>query len=308
MIEITKEKMEKLYKMQTTLIKSYTTVSAIIIFAVLVITRLLNSLSSGDHTFISAIFMILLAADIAGYFIIRKKVIPAGSGPCVMEAYRSLQNDFISERAVNMLYSKIGEAGNYSDKTKLTLLLCDTYAFRGQLNEAINLLNSVDRSKFAEYPEAGMSFYEDTLSVYSVIGDNDSVLRAYEDAVPFIEHCYEKNYICFSTALSIDIMKEKALGNYRKALDLKLMKNEFENKVNSFVKSAAVNNNKPLNIFVSGMVFLDTAELFYLCGDMFNAGKNLDIGGPMLAASPYMTGKANELSQKIKAALNSQAK
>ena len=41
MIEITNEKMEKLYKMQTTLVKSYTTISAIVIFVVLVITRLL---------------------------------------------------------------------------------------------------------------------------------------------------------------------------------------------------------------------------------------------------------------------------
>lgn len=31
MIEITNEKMEKLYKMQTTLVKSYTTISAIVI-------------------------------------------------------------------------------------------------------------------------------------------------------------------------------------------------------------------------------------------------------------------------------------
>ena len=46
MIEITNEKMEKLYKMQTTLVKSYTTISAIVIFVVLVITRLLRAVSS----------------------------------------------------------------------------------------------------------------------------------------------------------------------------------------------------------------------------------------------------------------------
>lgn len=76
------------------------------------------------------------------------------------------------------------------------------------------------------------------------------------------------------------------------------MKNEFENKVNTFIKSEAVNSTKPLNRYIHGVVFCDTAELFYLCGDYFNAGKYLDIGGPMLAASPYMTEKANELSQK----------
>ena len=307
MIEITNEKMEKLYKMQTTLVKSYTTISAIVIFVVLVITRLLRAVSSGDHAALSAVFMIILAADVVGYFIIRKKVIPAGNGPSVMDEYKTMQNDFISDRTVDLLYRKIGEAGNYADKTKLTLLLCDTYMMRGQINEAISLLNSIDRSRFAEYPEAGMSFYDDTLSLYDLIGDNESVMRAYEDAVPFIEHCYEKNYLCCSTALNIVILNEKARGNYRKALDLKLMKNEFENKVNTFIKSEAVNSTKPLNRYIHGVVFCDTAELFYLCGDYFNAGKYLDIGGPMLAASPYMTEKANELSQKIKAALNSQA-
>ena len=70
MIEITNEKMEKLYKMQTTLVKSYTTISAIVIFVVLVITRLLRAVSSGDHAALSAVFMIILAADVVGYFII----------------------------------------------------------------------------------------------------------------------------------------------------------------------------------------------------------------------------------------------
>ena len=178
MIEITNEKMEKLYKMQTTLVKSYTTISAIVIFVVLVITRLLRAVSSGDHAALSAVFMIILAADVVGYFIIRKKVIPAGNGPSVMDAYKTMQNDFISDRTVDLLYRKIGEAGNYADKTKLTLLLCDTYMMRGQINEAISLLNSIDRSRFAEYPEAGMSFYDDTLSLYDLIGELHDDLRS----------------------------------------------------------------------------------------------------------------------------------
>ena len=97
MIEITNEKMEKLYKMQTTLVKSYTTISAIVIFVVLVITRLLRAVSSGDHAALSAVFMVILAADVVGYFIIRKKVIPAGNGPSVMDAYKTLSLIHISE-------------------------------------------------------------------------------------------------------------------------------------------------------------------------------------------------------------------
>lgn len=93
---------------------------------------------------------------------------------------------------------------------------------------------------------------------------------------------------------------EKARGNYRKALDLRLIKNEYENLFNS--STGASVQGTPLSRFLKGCVFVNSAELFYLCGDLDNAAKYLDIGGPMLSASVFYTNKANELSEKVRAA------
>jgi len=300
--EITREKLDKLYNKQkkTMLtIVGISTAGFIIIFSA---ARIYEDKSASELPITTAAIFIMAAALFIAAAIAKKKIIPAGNGPAVQDASRSLQRDFLSDHAVDMLYRKICQTSNYPDKTKLMLLLCDVYMMRGQYNEALNMLGSVDRSRFSEYPEVGMSFFDDTLFVYTELGDNDSVLRAYEDAKPFIEHCAERNYLCCSTALNIMITAEKARGNYRHALDMKLMKNEFENKLNQSTSAASVQTS-PLTQYLRGCVFYDTAELFYLCGDYANAAKYLDIGGPMLAVCPTATQKANRLSDSIRNAM-----
>ncbi len=306
MIEITRETLEKLYNKQN---KAMLTVIIIYMAGFILLfgaIRLFSENSISELPVTTAVILILTVSLFITAAIQRKRIFPAGNGPAVQAASRYLQRDFMSDHAVNMLYEKIGKTNNYADKTKLMLLLCDVYMMRGQYNEAINMLGSVDRSRFAEYPDVGMSFFDDTLFVYTELEDSDSVLRAYEDAKPFIEHCFEKNYLCCSTALNILIMVQKAQKNYRHALDLRLMKNEFENKFNQKTANTTVQQS-PLAGYIRGCVFCDTAELLYLCGDFANAAKYLDIGGPMLAVCPTATQKANMLSDKIRTAMNNTA-
>lgn len=303
MINLTKETLDRLYKKQKTMFS----MGWIITIAVIFLSEI-GRIALRDVFDKSTLNTIILIIDILPFIYIgytMKKLIPAGNGKLVKKAFRVLQQDFTSESTVSMLYSSIGQAVKYPEKVRLTLLLANTQAIRGNINEALQLLYSVDRSGFDRFPDVGMTFYGEIIETYSNVGDYDSVLRAFADGERFIEMAAERNYNCCVTAFGVMINVEKARGNYRKALDLRLIKNEYENLFNS--SEGASQQGTPLNRFLKGAVFMETAELFYLCGDIDNAAKYLDIGGPMLSASPAETERANKLSAKIREAMAQRA-
>lgn len=297
MVEITREMMDKLFKKQSSSLMLVLVLGAVMCaVGFIVITAFEGSISA------VAIAVLLLAIPFFMYKHIKKKLIPAGYGKTVSRALQTMQNGFMWDGMVNVLFDMIGKADSFADKTILTLLLCDVYQMRGQISESISLLDSIDRSRFIEYPTVGLSFYNTVTDTYTVIGDNESVLAAFADAEPFINECASRNYACCNTALSIIIHGERAKGNYRRALELKLMKNDFENQLNSVTGTQP--QTTALSQFIRGSVFFETAELFYLCGDYDSAAKYLDIGGPMLTASKYTLERANRLSAMIREKMN----
>ncbi len=298
-MNLTKETLDRLYKKQKTMMS----VGWIVTIAVMVINEMIMISVRGTASDTPTLVLIILLTDIIPFVYIGytlKVTIPAGNMGNVRKAFKLLRNDFASDNAENTLYRYLGQTSKYPEKIRLTLLLADTLTIRGKANEALQLLYSADRSGFEKYPDIGMSFYGEIIDIYSMIGDNDSILRAYEDGREFVEKAWEKNYNCCVTAFEIMIRVEKARGNYRRALDLRLIKNEYDNLFNSTTGASV--QGTPLSIFLKGCIFMDSAELFYLCGDLENAAKYLDIGGPMLSASVSYTNKANELSEKIRAA------
>lgn len=306
MIEITKEMLEKTYNRQQNFLKSVSVVTIVCWIIWFCYRRLYDFIPEGLLLFAMLLRILIFFLPLIFAAVAKKKIMPAGNGKIVMETFKDIQYDFLSDRAVNRLYQAMGMANNAADKIKLQLLLADVFMFRGQYSDAVSMLNSVDRSRFMHYPEIALTYFGDTVSVYNEMGDNNSVIAAYRDAEPFIKECAGRNYVCCQSALEICIIAEKAMGNYRRALDMRLMKNEFENKLNKDLIDRNLSYNKTsINTFNKGLVFFGTAELFYLCGDFSNAAKYLDIGGPMLAMSNVQTEKANELSAKIREALGS---
>ncbi|MDE6593708.1 MAG: hypothetical protein K2K57_11690 [Oscillospiraceae bacterium] len=302
MVEITRERMELLYKAQK---NSFSCTIVICIIGTFISTILYVIGEDMQGSYRSVILLISFAFFIIPiiYTVISfKKFIPPGNGKIVRAAFQNMRYDFLSDKTVNMLFESIGKAANYADKTMLTLYLCDVYLFRGQINEAISLINSIDRSMFVHYPTIGMTFYEEVMSIYSVIEDNNSVIAAFADGEKFIDECAFRNYLCCSKAVGGLIMYEEARGNYRSALQLLLMRNEFENNIERDNRNSGSVLNHPLAQFSRGIVFINTAELYYLCGDLWEAGQSLDIGGPMVASCPFMLNRANTLSAKIRQA------
>ena len=279
-MNLTKETLDRLYKKQKTMLSA----GWIVTIAVIVISEMIRIAVRGTDMDTPTLDLIILAIDILPFICIvytTKKIIPAGNMGNVRKAFKLLKNDFASDNAENTLYRLLGQTSKYPEKIRLTLLLADTLTIRGKVNEALQLLYSADRSGFEKYPDIGMSFYGEIIDIYSMIGDNDSVLRAYEDGKSFTERVWERNYNCCITAFEIMISVDKARGNST---------------------TGASVQGTPLSRFLKGYVFVNSAELFYLCGDLDNAAKYLDIGGPMLSASVFYTNKANELSEKVRAA------
>lgn len=302
MVEITRERMELLYKAQKNTLGSAVAICLIGVFISTALHIIGEDMQGRSRSVIMLISFVVFVIPIINALTIRKKLIPPGHGKTVRAAYQNMRYDFLSDRTVNMLFESIGKAENFADKTMLTLNLCDVYLFRGQVNEALSLINSIDRSMFIHYPTIGMTFYEDVMSIYSTLGDNSSVIAAFADGEKFIDESAFRNYICCKGALSAQIMYEKARGNYTGALRMQLMKNEFENNVTRDSNNSGNEQNYPLAQFTRGMVFIDTAELYYLCGDLWEAGQSLDTGGPMVANCPFMLSRANDLSAKIRQA------
>ncbi|MGN0638623.1 MAG: hypothetical protein ACI4J0_09660 [Huintestinicola sp.] len=300
MINLTKETLDRLYKKQKTLISSWwiASISSIVICNIFL---WIFSYKIPDRSVRNIIICIVTLIPVIYILCTMRTLIPAGHGRILRRVFKVLQYDFMSDSTVDMLYRSIGEAAKYPEKVRLTGLLVTTYILRGQYNEALNLLYSVDRSGFDKYPDVGMLFYTDIIAIYCELEDFDSALRAYADGEEFIDAAAERNYSCCTAAFSAMISVEKARGNYRKALDLRLILNEYQNLFNS--STGASQQGTPLSRIIRGATFAETAELFYLCGDLDNAAKYLDIGGPMLSASPAETEIANKLSAKIREAM-----
>lgn len=303
MIDITREQLERLYKKQKT---SFAVNFGLCIGAGLV-TFILGRLHRNGITvpgyWIIQIAVLIIPVVSLIYF--KNKLIPKeNTSKKVIEAYRYLQNDFMSDNAVSFLYQKMGESSSFPEKTLIMMFLAEVYLFRGQIDESVKLINSVDRTQLTKYPSVGMTVYSDIIGCYLEVGDKDSVLAAYRDAEPFIRECSGRNYQRCSSAVDLLSDVYLAAGNYRKALDLVLMRNDFMNQFETTAKKASAQQTAPLNAFLRGIQFYRTAELYYLNGEYQNAAKSLDTGGPMLAASQYFLRKANELSAKISQIIN----
>ena len=238
MIDITKEQLERLYKKQKTVFG--------INFGIVIVCVGINVLLGSIHRHgveipgYLAITVILLIIPCLAVLYFKEKLIPKEQrSKSVIEAYKALQYDYTSDNAVHVLHQKIGQAQTFPEKAMISMFLAEVYIFRGQIEEAVYIVNSVDRSQLTKYPSVGMSVYGDIISCYLEAGDNDSVLAAYRDAEPFIKECAERSYTRCNSAVGILIDVNKAAGNYRKALDLVLMQNEFMNQFEQTVKKAA---------------------------------------------------------------------
>lgn len=295
MVEITRETLNRLYnrnKRANSFARVWSFAAGGIIGIIIVVLRFFPS---SVRPFLLCLIVLLFVSPLIFVRLMRGRVLPEGYGKNYIEASKLMWYDFMSDSTVHMLMGKINETYGFAEKTRLTLMLADTYRHRGQHNEAFELIRSVDITQFPDHPDIGLLYYNYITDLYDDMGDSESILSAYADAELLLMECAEKNYLNCLIAVNLIICGEKNKGNYQKALELRLMLNDFHNRNVSDSKSSPT----PYLTFDNGIIMYETAELFYLCGDYKNAAYFLDTGGPMLSASAYETELANRLSAKI---------
>lgn len=312
MIEITKETLEKLYKKHQNKLREPLMLMIPLICLIISLGIGVGALAGvfSDREAVMKLWLLLggflLWAAAFAVFLRSSEWIAIRTsgrgGILTLKVLKELHADegFMSDEKINMLHQKLREAKLDDDKIMLTLFLRDIYVFRGELDMAEKALNAVDRSKFGSSlsPIYAVEFYASTVGLYSTAGDSASVTAAFADGEKFFDMCSDKNYRSFIMALNAYIDVHKTRGEYRKALELRLMLNSFNDDCRR--EQTDESNESPITRFMHGMCMFETAELYYLCGDLENAAKCLDIGGPALEKSQFFTQRANMLADSIR--------
>lgn len=302
MIRITREMMEKClndYRNAAAFFPAYCTAAVILILIILAIFTAFEDLW---------FFMLLICAAIFGSIFIvhsslsKKIASPEGRSRITKKAFQGIRYDYISDAAVNKLFALMSQTESFAEQTMVKLVLCNVYELRGEYDNAIAMLRSVNKGALTMYPYVALNYFDVVTDIYAVIGDPRSVIAAANDAEPFINEYAGKNYPCCIFALSILIRAERANaditgGGYGYALEMQLMKNDYMNR-------AGGDQGTPLSVIARGETFYETAELFFLNNDYRSAAQYLDMGGPLLAGSSTELARANALSQKIKIGLD----
>lgn len=261
------------------------------------------------------IAMILLLTTI---FMLFAFCMPPGSGFNVANTFLQLREDHLSEKTVIRLKGLTVKSKNFADKIIITLILCDVYRFRGEIEKALELIDSIDRTALVRYPAVGMNFYNCIMNLYDAVGDTDSVLAAYRDGEAFIDECALRNINCCCTAAESIIIARKAMGDYREAVEMQLSLNKFNpparqtsemgsivsgtNAKYPFLTGANVYQNAYAD-FLTGLQLYRTAELAMLIGDAPRAAGYIDKAGPVISQSSFYLNKANALSERIRSTL-----
>ena len=293
MLTITREKYQQLYNEQQ---RSMKIVKAVGIAApVIAVLILLFS-----HSVAASFFgIVLCVAPLIYIYKLREKLIPPGHGNNVKDVMNVMKYDLCSDKLVELIVRKINQTSEFCERTRLTILLADVYAMRGQINDSINVLYSVDKNMFRRYPAVGLSYFQDLISLYVQYEDYDNARAAFADAESFIAEYYDKNYIYCMTAVELLINANIAYGNYTDALILQTIQNDISRQYESSDTNKQTAGT-PLQNFITGERYLATALIYYNLGDMQQAAKFVDMGGPMLANVPHEVERANTLSRKIR--------
>lgn len=305
MVEITKETVEGLC-MKKEDKNTFTLIFTVISCSAVIITAVVSSLSvlfSDRIPYLQLKTIIMLVIAMTARIIVG---CISGSSRGLNAVSKEINGDFLSDKAIDVLFEKMGKTEHFSEKTMLIILLGNIYRIRGQYKEALSMIGSVDRSQFTGYPEMGLYYYYTVTGIYTELGDNDSVLAAFSDAEPFIDECACRNYNCCMTALGIIICGERAKGNYSKALELAKMKIGFEEKLVSF----DVPKSSVLKDLICGKMLLEKAELEFLDGHDIDSGYSekdyynkiqfdLNTIKPLISASQAFKKLSDDLSVRI---------
>ncbi len=243
------------------------------------------------------ITLLFFAFPFALSMYMRKKLLPEGNGKSVRDIIPFLKRDLFSGNMENLIKSKIRQAGSFPDKVTLICALSDVYLRRNEMTEAVNTLNSIDRSQFMRYPDSAVLFFSKVIYIYFISGDYASVEHAYADAEEYIDAALKKGFLFAKNGIAALIYAFLAAGKPYDALELALADNDIsvkETERSKVLKGSALSKES------IGASYLTVAQCYYKCGGMSESARYCDIAGPLIDFVPHRLKVANDLSQKIR--------
>lgn len=306
MLEITKEEFQSQYKKYYSSIAMVGKLLIILVVVDVLCYVFLDRIFTG--WLLTGIWCGLFALDIL--FIIyvsycNKRYIPKyHKTPLVKKITEQLKYDIRTDAILQELTDAFAKSNRYDEKIYIASLLASIYAIRGQFNDAVAVMQNIEHSQLENHPESAVTYFSDYMGIYAELEDWNSVIAVYRDAEPYFRQYYNQNYIyCLNVVESL-ICLNLAYGYHEKALEYQLMLMGREENPAKNTKNKQ--NMTMLNQYVKGQRYYKTALCYYHCKDYQNAAKYLDMGGPLLTITPYLTNQVNQLSAEIRKKLNAE--
>lgn len=210
-------------------------------------------------------------------------------------ARKILLNELCSDSAVMQLSSLAAKQQRFTDRAYVMMYLADTYAYRGQFDDAFRTMFSIDVTFFREHPTTALVYYNELINFYEKTGDLESIIGVYNDAQYYIEACAEKCYETYRFSRGMWASWQRAMGNNSFYLE------NHEDEINTkraAVQTGKLNKNRAY-LFFFGVNLLELAEEMYRMGERERA-KALCVESLMyFGENPYYYGRAVSLKQRI---------
>lgn len=255
-------------------------------------------------TGIQYILLLLLLLLVDFIFVImlkqfQKKTVPDEmQTPLIKKVSMRIQNDFCSDDAIRFYQDCLQKTNDPREILKLNMFISDAYSVRGQLAEAVRIMQNVDRSVFQKYPELGISYYASYMEIYADVEDWESVKAVYRDGEPYFRKFYSDNYIRCMRVIDALILMCHATGDHQKALEYRLLRTQTETDFYAQAKTEQ-KNMSPLYRFVKGQRFYNLSKTYLYCGEAHKAMDNWKKCEPLLDVTPYMKHEVLNLRKRI---------
>lgn len=216
-----------------------------------------------------------------------------GSGKKINDVSKYFLAESCSDGTVYNITTAINMSRKPAEKAFMKLMLTEVYTFRGQFDDALRTIYSIEPPFIREHPETALLYYADLISIYHKLRDHESVRNAYNDAVMYINAVGTRNLVLYRAACSIQADYLHACGDLSGAAELHMRELLY------IRQAYRMQMEKQGGKILIGSSLLDIAELYFDMKDYGSAERYCLEAQELLAEFPYLNERADTLMGRI---------
>lgn len=216
-----------------------------------------------------------------------------GNGKRINDVNKYFLVESCSDGTVYNITTAINSSRKPAEKAYIKLMLTEIYMFRGQFDDALRTIYSIEPPFIREHPETALLYYADLISIYHKLRDCESVKNAYNDAVMYINAVGTRNLVLYRAVCSIQ-------ANYLHACDDLSGAAELQMRELLYIRQAyRTQMEKQGGKILVGSSLLDIAELYFDMKDYGSAERYCLEAQELLAEFPYLNERTDTLMGRI---------